>query len=68
MGHVRNLDLSDLFLNIYHFYMKALLNFPQKFTIFTDFLNFTETMVNITLSGILIGSGRVWSGLKNIVP
>ena len=26
MGHVRNLDLSDLFLNIYHFYTKALLS------------------------------------------
>ena len=26
MGHVRNLDLSDLFLDIYHFYMKALLS------------------------------------------
>ena len=26
MGHIRNLDLSDLFLNIYHFYMKALLS------------------------------------------
>ena len=37
MGHVRNLDLSDLFLDIYHFYTKALLSkilhyeiFPQK--------------------------------------
>ena len=26
MGHVRNLDLSDLFLDIYHFYTKALLS------------------------------------------
>ena len=25
MGNVRNLDLSDLFLDIYHFYTKALL-------------------------------------------
>ena len=25
MGHVRNLDLSDLFLDIYHFYTKPLL-------------------------------------------
>ena len=26
MGHFRNLDLSDHFLDIYHFYTKALLN------------------------------------------
>ena len=30
MGHVRNLDLSDLFLDIYHFYTKALLSPKNK--------------------------------------
>ena len=30
MGHVWNLDLSDLFLDIYHFYMKALLRKSDK--------------------------------------
>ena len=34
MGHVRNLDLSDLFLNICHFYMKALLKLKVKFSVF----------------------------------
>ena len=29
LGHVTNLDLSDLFLDIYHFYTKALLNCSQ---------------------------------------
>ena len=37
MGHVRNLDLSDLFLKIYHFYTKALLNHPRCFG--EEFLN-----------------------------
>ena len=31
LGHIRNLDLSDLFLDIFHFYTKALLN-SQKLT------------------------------------
>ena len=38
MGHVRNLDLSDLFLDIYHFYTKALLMVKWSF-ICNTFLN-----------------------------
>ena len=40
MGHVRNLDLSDLFLDIYHFYMKALLIFDPYFHFFVYFFSF----------------------------
>ena len=41
MGHVRNLELSDLFLDIYHFYMKALLK-RQFFYVFRFFNNFAH--------------------------
>ena len=39
MGHIRNLNLSDLFLDICHFYMKALLN-EELSEIFSDFFDF----------------------------
>ena len=42
MGHFRNLDLSDHFLDIYHFYTKALLNKLQRVDLTKYFLVMRE--------------------------